>query len=843
MVLLLFYTRKIGNNVFRKFYTLLLFVIYTLYGSLYAANSSMVQSKAQIIFTQEEMQYIKTNPDISITMMPNFKPFSFIENEEHQGYTVDILRQISHISGLNFQIKHLLWTQGYKTFKEQQVDMVAGISQTKKRETFTLFSSTYYEIPTFIFGQKKDTFYKDIKSLEGKRVAITKSMYYKDDLIKNGVKVIEVSGSNDKAKLLALGKVDYFLSSFTSGKKAITTQGLTNIKPIDEFTGIKREDLRFGINKNKPLLHSIIEKSLQSIPAVEKNRLKKKWILDLKEPKVGQLSLTPYQHEFLKKHPVITMCNEPKWAPIEYAHNNNHNDIRGIAIDTLKILEKKLGITFQTIPTNSWQESISYFKAKKCDIIPAIAHTKKREEFANFTNPYLHFPLAIFTTKEKSLIGSIKELDGKSWARQDDSGLIEMVQNKNRSLKLIKTKDNIEALRLVSQGEVDFTIGTLPATYHIMANSLLDNIKVAGYANLSFDLSIGVQPDQIEILTILNKALATIPQEQSSLIFQKWVHPKVKKKGIDYTLLWEILFIIVLIIAILLYRQKLLKCSNQDLEKSVSKKTQELQEINQTLEERISKEVDKNRDKDKLLAHQSKMVALSEMLENIAHQWRQPLSLITTSLSGLKLRLELNEDVDKNELLKTYQMVIDQTQSLSQTIEDFRRYFTGDTQNKERFNVQEAILKVEYLTKDIFEEHHIEYINNLENCMIEYNRNLIIQALINIYNNARDAMIQNNIPNDERYIYISTKKLQKSIQITIHDSGKGIPKNIIDKVFDPYYTTKHQSVGTGLGLYMTHQIITQQLNGTLHVHNATFSYQNKEHYGAKFIITLPISGK
>ncbi len=819
------------------FYALLILTI----SSFANTNVSTTLFQEQLKLSKEELSFIKNNPTISIAMMPNFKPFSFIENDTHQGYSVDILKQISKISGLNFEIKHLLWTKGLKAFKEKEVDIIAGISKTKQREAFTLFTSTYYEIPTFVFGQKKDTFYKDIKSLYRKKVAISQSMYYKDTLIKHGIDVVEVESSKDKARLLALGKVDYFLSSFTSGKKAVTSQGLTNIKPLDEFKGIKKEDLRFGINKNIPLLHSIIEKSLLAISGVEKNRLKSKWIIDLKEPTVNQLLLTSQEQIFLKNNPVITMCNEPKWAPIEYAHNNKPNDIRGIAIDTLKLLEKKLNVNFKTIPTKSWQESLAYFKAKKCDILPAIAHTKKRESYANFTNAYLHFPLAIFTTKEKSLIGSIKELDNKSWARQQDSGLIEMIHNENSSLKLTKTKNNIEALRLVSEGKVDFTIATLPVTYHIMSKYLFDNIKVAGYTNLSYELSMAVQPEQVELLSILNQALKTITQEQSSLIFQKWVHPRVAKEVIDYTFLGQILFVIVLIISALLYRQKLLSSSNKNLEKSVHQKTQELQSINKNLEDRISKEVEKNRSKDKLLAHQSKMIALSEMLENIAHQWRQPLSMITTSLSGLKLRIEINEEVKKEDILETSQMVIEQTQSLSQTIEDFRRYFTGDTKNKERFNIQEAILKVEYLTKDIFIEYQIEYLHHLEKCMVEYNRNLIIQALINIYNNARDAMIQNNTPIDERFLSIHTKKVSNHIQISIQDSGGGIPLKIIDKIFEPYYTTKHQSVGTGLGLYMTHQIIIKQLKGTLHAENATFSHQNKKLYGAKFTISLPLN--
>ncbi|MEA3352296.1 MAG: transporter substrate-binding domain-containing protein [Campylobacterota bacterium] len=141
---------------------------------------------ANDLFDKKEQEWIEKNPDVTISMMDNFTAFSYIHNNTHKGYTVDLLNKISNISGLNFNVETLRWYKSLEKFKNKDVDLIAGISYTKQREDFTLFCDPYYEIPTYIFGFKNNKDYIDNSSLVGKTVGVSKSVFFIEEF-KNSV--------------------------------------------------------------------------------------------------------------------------------------------------------------------------------------------------------------------------------------------------------------------------------------------------------------------------------------------------------------------------------------------------------------------------------------------------------------------------------------------------------------------------------------------------------------------------------------------------------------------------------------------------------------------------------
>jgi len=253
-------------------------------------------------------------------------------------------------------------------------------------------------------------------------------------------------------------------------------------------------------------------------------------------------------------------------------------------------------------------------------------------------------------------------------------------------------------------------------------------------------------------------------------------------------------------------------------------------------------DITKQKKQDKLILQQSRTAAIGEMLENIAHQWRQPLSIISTSATGLKFLLEIDPEdkVSKKRVLDVLEDINNYTQYLSNTIEDFRSFFKGDMTKIEKFDVKNTLKKLENLTKDSFMHNFITMIDQTpkENIFIYNNENILTQALINIYNNAKDALVE-NIKDKDRFFFINIETKPESIDIYLKDNAGGISDKIINQIFDPYFTTKHESIGTGLGLYMTYQIITKQLKGSIDVHNVVFDHNNTRYKGAEFVIKLP----
>ena len=249
----------------------------------------------------------------------------------------------------------------------------------------------------------------------------------------------------------------------------------------------------------------------------------------------------------------------------------------------------------------------------------------------------------------------------------------------------------------------------------------------------------------------------------------------------------------------------------------------------------LDEQISENIKQQNMLSHQSKMAALGEMLGNIAHQWRQPLSLITTASSGLRLQKEMNI-LDDKIFYESLDNIMNSATYLSKTIDDFRNFLKND-KSETFFSVKDSFEKVFKLISAQFKNHEITIIKEIEDIKIHGLENEFIQALINILNNAKDALLEKNSP---RLIMISTQNENNILYIRIIDNGGGIDENIINKVCEPYFTTKHQSKGTGIGLYMTEEIITKHMNGKLSISNKEFTYENDFYTGAEVKIELEV---
>ncbi|MCR8710315.1 sensor histidine kinase [Aliarcobacter butzleri] len=240
--------------------------------------------------------------------------------------------------------------------------------------------------------------------------------------------------------------------------------------------------------------------------------------------------------------------------------------------------------------------------------------------------------------------------------------------------------------------------------------------------------------------------------------------------------------------------------------------------------------------KQAILYQQSKMAAMGEMIGNIAHQWRQPLSIITTATSGMVLQKQMGVLTDEF-FFEASNRINTSSQYLSQTIDDFRNFFIPNKEKSE-VNLIEIFKKTLDLISAQFSSKDIEIIKNIEGVEFESYENELIQALINILNNSRDELIKKD---GERFIFVDAFEKDNFINIIIKDNAGGVIKENLDKIFEPYFTTKYKSQGTGIGLYMTEEIITKHLNGTICVENVEFTYDEKEYFGAEFTIRIDLN--
>ncbi len=735
-----------------------------------------------INLTQEEIKYIKEHPTVTIAMLNNFKPFSFIQNDTHQGLTNDILQEISKISGLKFEKVIGKWDEVLKRFQNKEVDMISDISFTTQREQFTFFTKPFFEIPSYVFGLKSDNSYKNIESLKGKRVAITKDIFYKDTLKNIGAEIVELRENDEKVDALVLNKVDYFIAAYTSGQKAINSKAITTIKPIVELSAIKKEDLRFGINKDKPILYNIIKKSMDKIDALEYSRLINKWMMNLDTvdfSKKQRVVLSQEEQKYLERKREIHYCADPAWMPFEEIKNGKHY---GIASDYVKLFSENLNIPFKLVPTSSWTQSIEYAKNGKCDILSFLAmETPNRKNYMNFTNPYVKVPLVIATKLNVTFITDFLNLDSKKIGIPKGYAFYEILKRKYPEINLVEVKNTEEGLTKVKNGELFGFIGTLASVGHLFQTKFVGELKIAGKFDENWELSIAVRKDNQMLLNILQKTLDSIDEVAHKKIFNKWIAIKYENKT-DYQLLWEIIFIALVILVIFIYWNRKLRIINSELEFQKNKSQEALK-------------------------------VKSNFLANITHEIRTPMNVI---LGMTYLLQKSTQNQMRQEQLKNIERATTSLLRLINDILDSSKIEAGKLRIvNNNFNMLALLENIKTIATSNMEGKEISF-------EISYDDKLPInfcgdslrieQVLTNLVSNAIKFTQKGYVR-----LIIENRKYN-TYRFCVIDTGIGISKEQMEKIFEPFTqaddTITRKYGGTGLGLSISRQLV-ELMGGSL----------------------------
>lgn len=312
---------------------------------------------------------------------------------------------------------------------------------------------------------------------------------------------------------------------------------------------------------------------------------------------------------------------------------------------------------------------------------------------------------------------------------------------------------------------------------------------------------------------------------QQQILLQKNELKRRVIKQINSNIIAFILISIIAVIVSLLIGKKIegvLKQKNKEVEI----KTQELENLNKNLEQRVGLEINKAKEKEQILVQKSKMIALGEMVSNIAHQWRQPISEISSIFMNLKMKYNLNL-LTKEALDDKSKEIEGILEYMSQTIDDFRNFFKPNKQ-REDFNIDKSIKAVLNIIGTTLNTHNITVNQNIDKALIVNGyENEFEQVILNMISNAKDALVNRSIK--EPVINIDAYSKNEKAIISIEDNGGGIDIDLKEKIFEPYFTTK-DNTGTGIGLYMSKMIIETNMGGELNVENS----QN----GAKFTVKL-----
>ncbi len=554
------------------------------------------------------------------------------------------------------------------------------------------------------------------------------------------------------------------------------------------------------------------------------------------------------QLNYLTNKKELKLCIGPDSMPFEDFGENG--EYIGLTSDYYKIFSKNLNIPITVVPVNTWAESIEFAKNRKCDIISAM-QTEERKQYLNFTSPNLKTPVVIATNNDKPFISDFKDLTNEKIGVPKSYAYVEELKRIYPNINYVEVPTIKDGLKKVIDGELYGQVGTLACIGYFFITDFAGSLKIAGKTDkVNLELGIGVRNDDPILFDILENQVENIDESFHHKVLNNWINIKYNV-DIDYSLVYKILTVIFIIGIFIVYKQFYLRNMNKKLAEEVDKKTkllvdsnnklkkneQVLKQYNQDLETKIKEEVDKNIKIQKQLFTAEKISSMIEMINNISHQWRQPLSIISTVSSGMLLKKEYGL-LDDKEFRDNCIMIDNNVQFISKTIDNFRNFIDNDN-NKKVFDLENAIEDFLNLVSALIANDHINIILNLEkDIKINGYENELIQCFINIFNNARTALNERKI--EEKLIFILTSIEDNKVIITIKDNAQGISEEIMNKLFEPYITTKHQSKGIGLGLYITYNLIVDKMNGAIDIVNTVFTYNNKKYNGVEVTITLPI---
>ncbi len=267
-------------------------------------------------------------------------------------------------------------------------------------------------------------------------------------------------------------------------------------------------------------------------------------------------------------------------------------------------------------------------------------------------------------------------------------------------------------------------------------------------------------------------------------------------------------------------------------------KTKELQELNRSLEERITHEVEHSRKKDEIMFRQSRLASMGEMIGNIAHQWRQPLNALVLILQSFQMKHMAGLPLTDTFIDEQTKEGMALASMMSHTIDDFRNFFKPN-RSEEAFSVKQTIQYSIQLVKEYYTKAGIEItLNCPQDITIKGYPNEFSQVMMNLFSNAKDAMEEHHV--SLKQIDVSISQHANTAVICVVDSGGGIDEAVKERMFEPYFTTKHKSSGTGIGLYMSQQIIEKQMQGSISATNGSYLFSNGQICEKCAMITMVI---
>jgi len=567
--------KSYGCRVFRAVITLF-FLLSPCFN--FAENSSGNTAQGSAGLTAEEEIWLENRPVVSVANEMDWPPFDFAHKGVASGLSIDMIRLAADRVGMNLEfINGYSWTELLEKFNSGEIDVLPAVYKTPERGQDFVFTSSYALNPTVLVVRTENTDLRMIEDLYGKRVAIVSDFAITDIMRERCPLIVQMPVYNVEAglKAVSLKQADAFIGSLGVITHLLDTLIIPDISIVGEACLKEPEEteLHIGVLKENEILRDILQKGLDAIPPEERRALKLRWL-----PSTGVFSddretvlLSSDEKSWLTQHQMIRLGDDFSWPPFIFLDENNQ--FTGIAAGYTDIISRRLGVEFAPVTGYPWDEIINMIEEGSVDLLPAVVRTAEREEFINFTRPYISFPLVIATSDNGIFVDSIDDLYGLKTGIVKGYAAEEFLTADHPELNLIRYENIYDGLDALEHGRIDAFIDNIGSITYQKEQQNLSSIKIALTTKYHLDLAFGVRKDWPELVDILNKTLDTFDSQETAEIKNRWLAIEVNY-GIDITriLIWAVPLVICIIIVVIiisfwnrrLIREVLLRKSSED---------------------------------------------------------------------------------------------------------------------------------------------------------------------------------------------------------------------------------------------------------------------------------------
>lgn len=492
---------------------------------------------------------------------------------------------------------------------------------------------------------------------------------------------------------------------------------------------------------------------------------------------------TQEENRWIDENPVIDYVGDPAWLPFEgYDIQGNYT---GIVPELLDLASERSPLTFRHLKTDSWDASLEAVKSAQVMMISQSQNSNAHTSLL-FTKSFFKTPVVIVMQEGESYVSSLYQIREKKIGLTDNKTTTPILKKNYADISFFTYSNVEDGLNALALGEIDAFLCSLPLAGYKIAKMQLSNLRIVGKSEAEVELGFGVNSNYPVLHAILNKMITNRSEVDVQRVLSKWTRQEYVEK-VDYTALYVTLavFAFISLTGTLFYFRL----------KHESKARLDAQST--------------------MLQQQSKMASMGEMMDAVAHQWKQPLNALSMYSDLFKSDFEEGK-VDKAYVDDMLEGVQVQINHMISTLNEFRNFFrpTGDILD---FNLSKAVESTLFLVKDEFMKNSISMDVDVDPTLaLRGNENEFKHLILNIINNAKDAFNEHSLSG--RLIKIIGTGDEERIYLSIQDNAGGIPEGVIDHIFEANVTTKEAGEGTGIGLYMSEQII-KKMGGRIAVVN------------------------